>query len=412
VDNRAPGDGATPKRNEELSMHARPGRGDDVRERLTRPGDAAAVVSLVVLLFVLSRVSMYLVFGVVRSDFSADGIVKALCQWDCGWYVHTAAFGYDGAPTRHEAGDAANWAFFPLYPLLLAGIRSALGLETAWAGLLVSNAAALAAGLVAARLVANLGQLAAFCLVLYFGPFSFYFASVYTESLFVLLTLACFYLLKHRLYLAAGLAAALLSGTRAVGVFMALIIVLSALRDHLAEGRPLRAFPRAALANPELVLGIVLAPLGLFLFMAYLDILTGDALAFSHIQRAWSREVGNPLTVLTQALATHDLHVLAHGGLSARWCALWTLAALALTAHLAWRRRFPEAVFALFCLLLPLSTSIDSMPRYAIGTAPLLLALGQIMGRSSVTLAVSAPLLVPSNLPLLVWWAQAHHTLI
>jgi len=40
------------------------------------------------------------------------------CRWDCFWYASVVLYGYDAVPARHPAGDAANWAFLPLFPLL------------------------------------------------------------------------------------------------------------------------------------------------------------------------------------------------------------------------------------------------------------------------------------------------------
>src|SRR5262249_11240004 len=44
--------------------------------------------------------------------------LRSFCNWDCYWYGSILLHGYDRAPFRHDAGDAANWGFFPLFPLL------------------------------------------------------------------------------------------------------------------------------------------------------------------------------------------------------------------------------------------------------------------------------------------------------
>jgi hypothetical protein len=187
--------------------------------------------------------------------------------------------------------------------------------------------------------------------------------------------------------------------------------VASALRDHLSDGRSIRSFPRAALADPQLVLAVFLAPLGLFAYMAFLHVHMGDALAFSHIQRAWNRELGNPLIILLRGFMAKDLMQLL-GGSMVQWCALWTSLALMLTTYMMWLRRFPEAIFALICILIPLSTSLDSMPRYVMGIAPLLIVASELIASRMSIMAAALPLLVAANIPLLVFWAKGAGFLI
>jgi hypothetical protein len=377
-----------------------------------RLNDSTRAALLIVGLFLTSRIVMYCIFGAVQADFSLGTFAQSLCKWDCGWYTRTIRDGYDLTPRWHYRGDAANWAFFPLYPLIATGLAKILSVSPLVAGLLVSNTAALASGFIAAKILPNIRGLLAFCVILYLGPFSFYFASVYTESLFVFLTLTCFYLLSRRQYLAAAAVAALLSGTRAVGVFMVLTILVSALRDHLADNGSLKSFPRAALSNPQLTLAIFLAPIGLFAYMAYLHYHMGDALAFSHIQRAWGRVIDSPLKVLARGLLTNDLHLLFDGGMSRRWCAIWSVTGLVLTGYLLSLRRFPEAVFAFICILIPLSTGLDSMPRYVVGTAPLLIIASELMASRRSILAFAVPGLIIANVPLLVLWVRGAGFLI
>ena len=52
----------------------------------------------------------------------ADG----LCRWDCEWYVILAKSGYDTFPTATGI-DAGNWAFFPLYPIIVGALHAASG---------------------------------------------------------------------------------------------------------------------------------------------------------------------------------------------------------------------------------------------------------------------------------------------
>ena len=57
-------------------------------------------------------------------------------------------------------------------------------------------------------------------LLMFAGPYSFYFGSVYTEAMFVLFIALFFYAAAKKKYLWAGLAAAFASATRIVGCLL------------------------------------------------------------------------------------------------------------------------------------------------------------------------------------------------
>ena len=50
--------------------------------------------------------------------------------------------------------------------------------------------------------------------------------------------------------------------------------------------------PRRRIPLVWIVLAVLLVPAGTFAYMAYLQGYMGDALAFSHVQRAWGRVTG------------------------------------------------------------------------------------------------------------------------
>src|SRR5688572_15337169 len=56
----------------------------------------------------------------------------ALCEFDCDWYRSILERGYDVETQGQAVGHAANWAFFPIFPLLSEATSSiGLGDETA-----------------------------------------------------------------------------------------------------------------------------------------------------------------------------------------------------------------------------------------------------------------------------------------
>ena len=54
--------------------------------------------------------------------------------------------------------------------------------------------------------------------------------------------------------------------------------------------------------RPLVPLCLLLAPLGAFVYMAFLNWWIGDGLAFIHVQRAWARAYGSPVTFVWDAL--------------------------------------------------------------------------------------------------------------
>ena len=149
----------------------------------------------VLMVFIASRLCFWFLAYLKGVSF-ADG----LCAWDCNWYVQIADQGYDQTPHTGMNGNAANWPFFPLYPLLMRGTAALLPLSVKWIGLLIANASMYFAILLSLQYLKQtrthhqLFWVGLCCL----GPFSFYFASGYSESLFWLLGCVALLLLASK----------------------------------------------------------------------------------------------------------------------------------------------------------------------------------------------------------------------
>jgi hypothetical protein len=321
----------------------------------------------------------YLAYAATVPDASLAGFAQGLCHWDCGWYVGIAEHGYDPFPIPKML-NAGNWAFFPLSPLLVAALQYVLPGTTIVVATIASLLLAYAAAVSAWPLLA--GDRRAYVLYSAFllsGPFSIYFTTFYTEVLFVLLTTLAFVALKRSSYLGAATAGALLSATRIVGVFIVLSIAVQAFLDYRRDGGRLTGFVPWALRRADLVLACFLAPVGLFAYMGFLYWRIGDALAFSHVQRAWGRSIGNPLFSIWRGLNNFPPEGLVPS--VSQQLALAAIAGLALTALLFWRRVWPAAIFCLICLGLPLFAGLASMLRFVVAQAPLMLALMSLLAR-------------------------------
>jgi hypothetical protein len=313
-------------------------------------------------------------YALTRTSPTPPGFVDAMCVWDCAWYADIAAHGYQAYPETLTFGGPAgiaNWAFFPLYPMLLAGLGRLVPLPPASLGMVVSPL--LTYGAVAAAwplLADDRRAYALFAGLLLAGPFSFYFAVPYSESLFLLLTVVAFARLGRGDFFGAGLAGGLLSATRTVGVlFLGAMLVGGA---GALGRRPLAALK----SRPDIVFGLLLVPAGLCAFMAWLYFVTGDALAFVHIQRGWDRVATDPVTALWTALTEPIGQVRA-----APLMAQAGLAGLALSGGLAWRRELPAAVFCALAIVLALTQGVESLLRFVAALAPLNLLLARLLAR-------------------------------
>jgi hypothetical protein len=329
----------------------------------------------------------YFGYATIADDDSIGRFITGMCRWDCEWYVRLAEAGYDPFPTPKML-NAGNWAFFPLYPMMVAGLRAVTGLQTMVAATGLSIALSIAAARVSWPLLGkDLRAYTLFSVFLLAGPFSIYFTTFYTEVLFLFLTVAVFAALRQRQFLLAGVLAGLLSATRIVGVFIVFAILWEMWRVHRETGGTWKNFIPAIFRKPDWLLTFAVAPLGLFAYMFYLHLIVGDALAFSHVQRAWGRPIGNPLVFIWNALASmpQDSWI----PTASQQLGLATLAGYALIVALIIRKRFAMAIYATVALTLPLFAGMASMLRFVAGLAPLPLMLSELLARNRWVFVVS-----------------------
>ncbi len=358
---------------------------------------------LVLAFLLLGNLGRYGVYLFLHGSATPLDYLTALCVWDCHWYVTIVEHGYDLAPVEHFRPGGANWAFFPLYPLLVAALHR-LGLSVTLAGFLVSSTCIAIAALAARPLLRGSRTWRLWAFSLLAGPFSMLFATLYTESLFILLIVLSLRALQRQNYLAASFWTALLSATRVTGVLMTIAILVSAIADQRRAGTPWRAIPLALLRRGDLVLAMFVAPAGLFAYMAYMAVLTGDGLAFLHIQRAWGRDLGNPLAALWQALALPPL--------TPETMVLFTWAAaaaigLALSGWMLFTRREAADAFTALAILASLSSGVTSMTRFSAGLAPIGFVIAEAFSRWRALYWLAFPLSFALGLVVTLGWYRS-----
>lgn len=315
-------------------------------------------------------------------------------RFDSGFYLDIAHSGY----------KPVEWAFYPLYPLLISGVGRLLGgTYTAFhlAGFLISNFAAIIAMAYLYLLVRKeWDRVVAGRTVLYLAlfPMSFYLSAVYTEALFLALAVACIYYARKQSWWLAGICGALAALCRSQGMMLLVPLAWEYLRvlseryapppSQLPQELSKRTYIRiqyyirglylaaCQLKNWFTAGALALVPVGLLAFMLYGWGETGDFKITFHINRTlWGRQLSSPWYVLIDSLQHPTL------GDPMNWN-FWLLNIIVAFAFLGFTimafRRLPliYAFFTLVMVVLPLSTNrLNSLARYYVIVFPVFILL-------------------------------------
>ncbi len=327
--------------------------------------------------------------------------------WDGANYAVIATTGYNSLWTA---------AFFPLLPAVEHALAPLAGGQPALAGLLLANAAELAAfALFRVLAERELDRDTARRALLYlaFFPTAFFLAAPYTESIFLLTSVAAFLALRSRRWLLAGALVAVATLIRAPGLLLTVPLAAegyTALREastgrtHDAARPWYRQFePRLA---ASLFVGLALPVATLGLYAAYLYGRFGTWTAISQAQASGGGRGLNWPWVgflrLAKAFAEHGIepdrfqpHMLLD--------LAFTLAFIALTILAVRRLSLPYALYTLACLLQVICTpshnwyAQSSNMRYMLVVFPIFFLFGRLGARRNVELAMlltMVPLLV------------------
>jgi hypothetical protein len=332
----------------------------------------------------------------VRWDESVGWAVGIWSRWDSAWFLGIARNGY--------VDPEDSTAFFPLYPLLVKAVGTILGGRYVVAGVLISLTACAAAFVLLYRLGRELlDEAAASRAVLYLAlfPMALFLGAVYSESLYLLLSIGAFLLARRAHFALAGVAIGLAILTRSAGLALLPAVVLMAWRSES------RARSTASL---------LVAPAIAAVWPLWLWVRIGDPFVFLDAQReTWGREVSllGPLGGIGHGIdaawaavrqfverpggAVFWPHATDTGPMNVAAQNLQLFAYLVLLVGLgvvAWRRLgAPYGLFVFGSLALPLSAPTEdwpllSLPRFALGIFPIFLALAVLGSRPRVHMAV------------------------
>lgn len=304
-------------------------------------------------------------------------------KWDSVWYLYIANNGYSSTDQ--------TTAFFPLYPLMLAIFRPLFLGNGVLAGIFISLVFCFVAFFLLYKLVEidfgrGTAQRALFYLAIF--PTSFYLQTIYSESLFLMLTIGCLYAARRNELVLAGIAGALATLTRSAGLLLLIPLALMYLQQRDWDLRQIRWD----------ALYLLLLPLGLAVWMLYLDLKFHDPWLFSESQSYWLRQPVDPFRGLYRGLvsAREGIGTVLSTSDKNFWPVidrdprLWAtydvmnfgfaVTCIGLAIASFWRLPLAYASYALAVLLLPLCypssmVPLLSMPRFALAAFPIFILL-------------------------------------
>lgn len=319
------------------------------------------------LLFVLLAIGIY--FVPLQNNFLGGGL---------GSYMQNPYFwawsNFDGEhylAIAYEGYRPLTYFYFPVFPLIIKFVGNFLGgsfISYATSGLIISNILFLI-GLIGIYKLLKIDNkqslLKTTLFLLFLFPTSFYFGSVYTESLFLALSVWSFYFARKKRWIFAGLLGAILTATRVTGLALIPALLVEAYLQYKSEGKK---------EIVQKLLGLLTIPLGICIYTYFLKITTGDPLEFVHNVAIFGQQRQSTLVLLPQVFYRYFFKVFPNINydyfpvvFSTFLEIVTAIIFLALVLLGFIKQRLSYATYSLFAYLIPtFSGSFSSFPRYVL----------------------------------------------
>ncbi|MEI8143386.1 MAG: mannosyltransferase family protein [Candidatus Berkelbacteria bacterium] len=310
-------------------------------------------------------------------------------RWDSVYYLDIAQHGYSVSQTS----SLSNVVFFPLYPILIKLIAVFTSSDFILAGWIVSILSLIGAVFYLYKLIKEFHpevhpESAIFFLLIF--PTAFFYNAVYTEALFLLVSIVTFYYAKKGNFALAGVIGLLASLTRITGV----LLFIPILWEFIAKNGAKKLFSWS-------VIPILLIPLGTIAFFAYHYLAFGDFLLFLKVEGAWGRSFGVNLTHLSMLSNPATVNLVLD--------LMFTVFAVICTIFVFSRRWISYGLYMVATLAVALSTgTMMSIGRYVLVLFPIFILIASVKNKNfEKGYILSSVLLLAMNIILFVNWYWA-----
>ena len=327
-----------------------------------------------------------ILLGGGMENFLAHPGIWAWANFDGEHYLAIAHHGYGNF----------EQAFFPFFPWLVKSLvfpfkESLFALLLS--GLTISHVAFFIALFFFYLLVQldfdkRVAQLAVLFLLIF--PASFFFGSVYSESLFLALALGSFYAARKKHWWLAGILGAFASATRIVGIFLLPALLWEWWEQRKTQNSKISKACCFAIKTQNLInlVFIFLIPLGLLFYMRQLAINYNDPLMFFHAHSAFGAGRSIDKLILLYQVFWRYFKMMATTKIDPLYYTVWLefLTAAGFLALLVFsylkKIRISYLIFAALAYITPtLTGTLLSMPRLVLVLFPCFISLALIKNK-------------------------------
>jgi Gpi18-like mannosyltransferase len=261
-----------------------------------------------------------------------------------------------------------NWAFYPLWPILIRFGAAIFHCSAFHSGIILSNLLFLGGIVILYRLLLidfkpSIAYLTSTLIVIY--PSSYFFSRPGPESLFFFLTILAFLAAKERRWAMAGITAGLATVTRMQGIILIVPLLLVYYKQY-----------RRTKHHDWRILWLFCVPMATIGFMVYLYALTGNIWANFEIQSAWDSKLSVPF-LSTIRYFINPLVISYYGWDLSLASFVFIVLSTLLSAYMFVARGFPSeyTAYAVLNLLVIVSrNNIQAAMRFLLPVFPFFLA--------------------------------------
>jgi len=237
-------------------------------------------------------------------------------------------------------------------------------------------------------------------------PTSFFFASIYSESLFLLLSLSSLYFARKKMWVLSSVCGGLLTATRLVGIAIIPVLIYEFLKSD-PPSLKLRGAKKNLLKNIKQFLvriwPLFLIPIGLLIYMSFNLQKWGSAFYFIQAQADLQNErTVDGIILIPQTIFRYfKILTTVSSNQFEWWIALLEISVfvfIVVMLYIAWKKkvRLSYILFAAIAFLIPISTgTFTGLPRYSLILFPVFIALSLMKNKTiKIAYSISAAILL------------------